>query len=150
MIGVHARHRGATHAALVATLLICARAHAQVSQGYRVIVNPANPITEVDRDYLANVFLKRITRWPNSELIRPVDQNADAVVRRRFTEHVMGRSVSAIRNAWEQAIFAGRDVPPPELDSDEAVVSYVLRNPGAVGYVSTQANVDGARVLQVR
>ena len=43
--------------------------------------------------------------------------------------------------------FSGRDVPPPELESDEAVVNYVLEHRGAVGYVSGAAKVRGAKVV---
>lgn len=137
-------------AAVCAILLCCVvPVRAQAPVGYRVIVNPANPVTEVDRPFLLRAFLKKITRWQDGSTIRPVDQNLDSPVRRVFTEDVLGRTVAAVRNGWEQAIFDGRDVPPPELDSDAEVVDYVLRNPGAIGYVSPQAALNGARVLRV-
>jgi ABC-type phosphate transport system substrate-binding protein len=117
---------------------------------YRVIVHPSNPASGVDRKFLADAFLKKSTRWPNQELIRPVDLDAATSTRRTFTREVLARSVSAVRNYWQQSIFSGRDVPPPELDSDEEVVRYVLRHSGAVGYVSGSANVSGAKILAVK
>ena len=62
----------------------------------------------------------------------------------------MRRSVEAVKTYWQQAVFSGRDIPPPELDSDDDVVRYVLRNPGGVGYVTGNADLHGARVLVVR
>ena len=50
----------------------------------------------------------------------------------------------------QQQIFAGRDLPPPELDSDDEVVKYVLRYPGAIGYVSAGANVGAAKIVTVK
>ena len=41
-------------------------------------------------------------------------------------------------------------MPPPELDSDEEVVRYVLKHQGAVGYVSGGAAIGGARIVAVR
>jgi ABC-type phosphate transport system substrate-binding protein len=145
------RTRYAAGVALLAIVaLVTSPASAQSSGGYVVIVNPANSVTQVDEAYLARVFLKKLTHWSDGELMRPVDQSVDSGVRRRFDEEVLGRSVAGVRNQWQQAIFAGRDVPPPELDSDTAVVEFVLKYPGAIGYVSTHADVRGARVLVIK
>jgi hypothetical protein len=71
-------------------------------------------------------------------------------VRRRFSDEVLHRSVSEVKSYWQQRIFSGRDVPPPELDTDDQVVTYVLRHAGAVGYVSAEAALNGTKVLEVR
>jgi len=117
---------------------------------YRVIVNAGNPATTVERRYLADVFLKKVSRWPSDELIRPVDLSASSSLRRRFSDEVLKRSVAAVKSYWQQQVFSGRGVPPPELDSEEQVVRYVLDHSGAVGYVSGTAHIEGAKVLNVR
>ena len=117
---------------------------------YQVIVHPENPTTNVDRKFLEDAFLKKITTWPNGNSIRPVDRTASSPVRRAFSEEVLNRSVEAVKGYWQQRIFSGRDVPPPELETDDDVVSYVLKYDGAVGYVSGEAALKGARVLTVR
>jgi hypothetical protein len=117
---------------------------------YRVIVNANNPHTWIDRRFLSQAMLKKVTHWDHGEPIRPVDLGADSPTRRRFSSDVHNRSVAAVRNYWQQIIFSGRGVPPPELESDEAVVRFVARHPGAVGYVSGAADVAVVKVLQVR
>jgi hypothetical protein len=62
---------------------------------------------------------------------------------------VLKRSVAAVRNYWQQRIFSGRGVPPPELDSDEEIVAYVLKHRGAVGYVSGSAELRGTNAIEV-
>jgi len=116
---------------------------------YVVIVHPSNPTTSADRKFLEDAFLKKTTRWDHGEVIRPVDQVPDSPVRRKFSEEVLRRSVAAVRSYWQQLIFSGRDVPPPELASDEDVVKYVLKYPGAVGYVSGSADTNGAKIVSV-
>jgi hypothetical protein len=71
-------------------------------------------------------------------------------VRKRFSEAVLKRSVGAVRSYWQQRIFSGRDVPPPEVDSDEAVMAYVARYPGAIGYVSGTTKLVGVKELALR
>ncbi|MEY2934402.1 MAG: hypothetical protein RL033_5151 [Pseudomonadota bacterium] len=135
-------------------LLVCLLGTLAVAQPapppYLVVVNGKNPMTLVSRKLLSEVFLKKKTRWDGGELIRPVDQDAESAVRRRFSEHILNRSVTAVRSYWQQIIFAGRDVPPPELLGDAQVLSYVRQYPGAVGYVSAAADTAGAKVLPVR
>jgi ABC-type phosphate transport system substrate-binding protein len=117
---------------------------------YQVVVHPNNPTSTVDRGLLEDAFLKKITTWPTGELIRPVDLAPGSPVRRKFTEDVLKRSVEAVRGYWQQRIFSGRDVPPPELDTDDDVVRYVLKYEGGVGYVSGGAALNGSKVLSVR
>ena len=116
---------------------------------YVIVVHPSNPATSLPRKFLAEAFLKKTTRWDHGEVIRPADQVADSPVRRKFSEEVIKRSVAAVRSYWQQLIFAGRDVPPPELPSDEDVIKFVLKYPGAVGYVSGTADVAGAKIVGV-
>lgn len=136
-------------AALAAALLVLP-ARAQPTPDFLVIVNPANPVETVTRRFLTRAFLGVTTRWPENGPIEPVDQSLNSSVRRVFSEQVLGRSAFAVHNAWVQAIFEGSGVPPPVLDSDAKVVSFVLRHPGAIGYVSPNAHLRGARVVEVK
>ena len=117
---------------------------------YRVIVHPHNSMGKIERTFLADAFLKKTTRWRNGEVILPVDLGGDSPTRRKFTEEVLSRSVAAVRSYWQQLIFSGRDIPPPELDSDDEVVLYVMKHPGAVGYVSGSADIGGAKVVALK
>jgi ABC-type phosphate transport system substrate-binding protein len=123
---------------------------AEEHPAYRVVVHPSNSASSVDRKFLSDAFLKKATRWSGGEVIRPVDLDAESPVRRRFSQEVLGRSVSAVKSYWQQVIFSGRDVPPPELDTDEQVIRYVVKSPGAVGYVSGSAAVSGVKILTVK
>lgn len=154
-----APHRGIRWVALFAALLLMLAvwppapsraAGAEAAPEFRVIVNPDNPSTGLSRDFLIDAFLKRTTRWNDGETIRPVDQRPDSPVRRRFSELILQRSVAAVKSYWQQRIFSGRELPPPELDSDEAVVNYVVKHRGAVGYVSGAAKLERAKLVQIQ
>ena len=143
-------------AILGATLVVCAllslsvrRSGAENIPDFRVIVHPDNPSSSLTRDFLVDAFLKRTSHWSDGETIRPVDQRQSAFVRRRFSESVLQRSVAAVKSYWQQRIFSGRELPPPELDSDDAVVAYVLKHRGAVGYVSGAAKLERAKPVPV-
>lgn len=117
---------------------------------FRIVVNPGNQVSSLDRRFLSQAFLKKITSWDGGDPIRPVDLPANAEARRHFSEAIHGRSVSAVKSYWQQMIFSGRGVPPPELEGDEAVIRHVTRHPGGIGYVSPSADLQGAKVIQLR
>lgn len=125
-------------------------ARAESTSEFRVLVNPENPVSSVSRDFITDVFLKRTTRWHDGETTHPVDQRADAAVRKSFSDAVLRRSVSAIKRYWQQRIFSGRDLPPPELENDEAVVGYVLKHRGAIGYVTSGAKLGRAKPVTIQ
>jgi ABC-type phosphate transport system substrate-binding protein len=124
-------------------------ARAERDPGFVVVVHPDNPTSRASRRFLASLFLKDATRWDDGEAARPVDLKADSAARRRFSQAVLNRSVAAVKSYWQQRIFSGRGVPPPELDSEQAVLAYVLKHRGAVGYVSTETDLGKAKVLGI-
>lgn len=117
---------------------------------YKVIANPSVAQASLSRDELSRVFLKKTTRWPGGQEIRPVEPRAGAAVRDAFVSDVHQLSAGALRSYWTQMIFSGRDVPPVEKGTDEQIVAYVREHPGAIGYVSHGADAPGLKVLDVR
>lgn len=140
------RNRGFILGLLLAATATAARSPA----GYVVIVHPKRPVARVDRKFLAEVFFRRATRWPDDTPIQPVDLGPESAARGRFSEEVLSRSVSSVQSYWQQRIFSGEGLPPPELPDDGAVVDYVASHPGAIGYVAAGASLDGTRPVEVQ
>jgi ABC-type phosphate transport system substrate-binding protein len=116
---------------------------------FKVIVNPDNPIEAVSRDFLRDAYLKKATDW-HGETIRPIDLASKNAAREQFTKDVIRKSSSQLRTYWSQQVFSGKGVPPPEVGSTADVISYVLANRGAVGYVPVDANIGKAKVIPLR
>jgi ABC-type phosphate transport system substrate-binding protein len=119
-------------------------------ESYQIIVNPGNPTRELSRAFLRDAFLKRSTQWGHGPALRPVDLGARAPAREAFSRDVLGRTVAEVKRYWQQQIFSGKNVPPPEIDSDADLIGYVLRHPGAIGYLPATADPRGARVVPVK
>jgi ABC-type phosphate transport system substrate-binding protein len=119
-------------------------------QDYKVVINESNTIQEIGQQQITRCFMKQTTKWPNGLPVTPVDQAANSAVRESFSANVLGRDVSAVKSYWQRQIFSGRGVPPPEKASDGEVLAFVRANPGAVGYVSWDADIgSGVKVLRV-
>ena len=137
-------------AASTALLLLSAARpmRAQSDYSFVVVVNSSNPTAALPRSAVAMLFLKRAA-WSDGQRALPVDLREDSQTRRDFTKLVHQKSIMAIRSYWQQQIFSGREVPPPQKNGDAADVEFVKANPGAVGYVAGGTPPPGVKVLAV-
>jgi hypothetical protein len=117
---------------------------------YKVVVNPKNPITAIDRTFLREAYLRRATDWTTGEPIRPIDLVTRFAVRERFAIDVLKKTPAQLKRYWNQQIFSGKGVPPPEAESPAVAIAYVLGNPGAVAYLPTDADTGRAKVIGVK
>lgn len=111
------------------------------AQGYVVVVNAAGP-SALAKDEVSKIFLKK------SSALAPVDQDKGSKTRDAFSKAVHGRPAAAVVTYWQQQIFAGKDVPPPEKASDADVLAAVRANPKGIGYVAAGTDL-GAGVKAV-
>lgn len=86
-------------------------------------------------EVIRRVFLMRQALWPSGAAAHPVNLPATSTVRERFSEAVLGQSVKQLVPYWNERYFHGTR-PPPTVASEEAVLLFVARTAGAVGYVS--------------
>jgi len=104
--------------------------------GIAVIVHPAMPFTETGLAHLQEIFQGRVQEWGGLVL---------AVVSRE--------DGSGDRAVFDNAVLGNYDVTRTAvvMSSGRAVLDYVARTPGSIGYVSTLKinDSDGVRVLPV-
>jgi hypothetical protein len=138
--------------ALAALVVVDASGPARAADApaFVLIVHPSNPVTEVDRDFLREAYLRSTGNWSSGDSVRPVDLSRRFGAREGFTKDVLRKSLPQLKRYWNQQIFSGKGVPPPELDSEKAMIAYVLANRGAVGYLPAGADAGGARVVKVK
>jgi phosphate transport system substrate-binding protein len=103
-----------------------------------VIVHPASPMTEASLTLLQEIYRGRVQEWQGLVL---------AVVSRE--------EGSGTRAAFDSIVLQGRDITLTAVvvPSSEAVVDYVARTPGSIGYVSARrlgdTPSDGVRILPI-
>jgi ABC-type phosphate transport system substrate-binding protein len=133
--------------ALAMIWLGMAKASVASHDDFKVIVNPGNPTAVVERDFLRDAFLKKATNWPDGKAIRPIDLAGKLPAREQFITQVLKKTPSQLRSYWTQRIFTGLGVPPPEADTAQAAIRYVLNNPGAVAYLPASVDAGGTKVI---
>jgi ABC-type phosphate transport system substrate-binding protein len=120
------------------------------AEGYTVVVNAEHRGDAVTRKVLADVFLKRATRWGTGEAILVVDQSLKSEVRVAFTHEVLELSSLGVMTHWQQQLIHGGERPPAVKRSDDEVLEYVASHPGAIGYVTAETPIqEGVKSLRV-
>ena len=106
--------------------------------GIAIIVNPDNPLTDINLDTLAKIYKGEITNW------KDVGGSDEEIV-------VIGREAgSGTRDGFE-SITDTKDacVYRQELTSTGDVITAVSQNPAAIGYASLASVKDTVKALSV-
>jgi hypothetical protein len=123
-------------AVLVVAGAVATPADGQQDPAFVVIVNSANPVDSISVDQLSKIFLRKIRQWESNRTIQVVEQRMSSRIRAVFAEQVHRRSAAAVSAYWQQQIFSGRAVPPPERSTNREIVDYVAASIDAIGYVA--------------
>ncbi len=116
-----------------------------------VIGNAAIPADSVTLAELRRIFMARQRFWRGGLRVQPVNLPAGSELRERFSHAALGRASRELGGYWTDLYFHGTE-PPAVLASERAVLLFVQRTPGAVGYVRAAALVappGGVKALLV-
>jgi len=128
---------------LVIALLLPLTALAEMA----VIVHPSNQISEMDRDTIMQIFLGKITAFPNGERAIPVVLKRGVDPRGSFNKDVLNKTENQYKAYWAKQVFTGKGIPPKEMDDAGSVTKLIASNPNLVGYIDISAVTDGVKVV---
>jgi hypothetical protein len=133
---------------LALTLSLAAPATAAAPEPFLVVANGSVGIEQIPASTLSRIFLKKQTRWSDGAAIL-VAEIGDKEVRAAFSAQVHSMSLSALRSYWAQMVFSGRDVPPVEKGTAEALLAWVREHPGAIAVVPPGTALVGVKRIVV-
>jgi hypothetical protein len=103
-----------------------------------VVANLPGDPPDPDVELVRRIFELRQRFWPDRTPAHPVNLPAASPVREEFSQAVFGESVKDMAAYWNERYFHGTK-PPPSLASEHAVLLYVARTKGGVGYVKAES-----------
>lgn len=87
--------------------------------------------------YVKEVFKGKYSLWNNKETVVVVIPSTKSSSAEGVAKYLYGTSVLGMQKYWLALVFQGRSNPPVFLNSDEEIIEYVAKNPGAIGIVNT-------------
>jgi ABC-type phosphate transport system substrate-binding protein len=127
----------------LALTLSCAVAKADVV----AVVSAKSPITTLSMSQVAEIFLGKVSRFPNGAAAFPIDQAEDSAIREEFYSKIVGRTAMQIKAYWARIIFTGRGQPPPTVSGDIEMRRRISENSAAIGYIDRSFVDASVRVV---
>ena len=114
-----------------------------------VIVAKDSPEFQIDTAILRDIYLKKIFIDGHGQSFIPVNLPPENPLRRAVTEVIFKKGMQQLQDYWNQRYFQGI-TPPYVLRSQEAVVQFVAKTPGAIGYIaSCRLDISVKQVLSI-
>lgn len=111
-----------------------------------VIANPSVPAITITSAELSEIYLLRTNAWEDGIRIVPVNRESGSNARSEFSARILKQQQSALNTYWDKMHYKGM-TPPLIQESDKAVLAFVQKVPGAIGYVSASAELKHVKVL---
>ncbi len=77
----------------------------------------------------------------------PINLPATADARARFTAQIFDSTPEKLGSYWDKMLFKG-ETPPVTQNSEQAVIMFVERIKGAIGYVEIKPQSSQIKILQ--
>lgn len=107
------------------------------------VVSAASTVTALRKDQVADIFLGKVSRFPNGTPAVAIDHAEGSPVRDEFYVTYAGKSPAQIKSHWAKIIFTGRGQPPKAVSNDSEILKLTAANPQAISYLERSA-VDGS------
>jgi ABC-type phosphate transport system substrate-binding protein len=133
--------------AVAAGALVAAFTNAVSAEALLIIANPSvNVSTPLSISQIATIYLLRLTIWPDGSPIVPVNREAGSEMRGEFTATVLRQDSASLATYWNEMHFMGK-LPPLVQESEQAMLAFIQKVPGSVGYISALTAPIGVKVL---
>jgi ABC-type phosphate transport system substrate-binding protein len=81
------------------------------------------------------IYWRKQLFWPQGLRIKPVNLRSQNPLRVQFSQVTLGSTPETQIDYWNGQYFNGIQ-PPHSVDSEEAVLRYIAKTKGAIGYVN--------------
>ncbi len=123
---------------LALTLLFAPGAFAAFASERIVIVTHSdNTGMRLSREQIRNLFMGASV----GRDLQPVALPPGNRTRSLFNIKIVGLSDSRVQSYWAQMKFTGRRPPPQIVNSEKAMVQYLLDTPGSIGYLTADTDL---------
>jgi ABC-type phosphate transport system substrate-binding protein len=111
------------------------------------VVSSTSAITTLSKAQLTDIFLGKVSRFPDGSPAIPIDQEEGSAVREEFYLTYTGRSPAQVKSYWAKIIFTGRGQSPKAVSNGVDVRRLLAANPQAISYVERSAVDASVKIL---
>lgn len=114
-----------------------------------VIANPSVPDSLLSKKDVSNIFLGKKSTWDDGRKIVFVILKKSKT-HDDFLKTYLSKTATQFDTLWKKKMFTGRGIPPKAMNSDQAMVDFVAKTAGAIGYVSPHADIANVKKIEIQ
>jgi ABC-type phosphate transport system substrate-binding protein len=95
------------------------------------------------------IFLGKKSNWDDGTKIKIAVQT-DKNLHKLFLKKYIGKSPTQFATYWKKMVFTGKGSSPLAHDNNRKMINFVSETKGAIGYVSTDSNLDNVKTISVK
>jgi ABC-type phosphate transport system substrate-binding protein len=112
------------------------------------VVSSKSGITKLSKAQISDIFLGRVSRFPDGVRAVPIDQADGSAAREELYAKVVAKSPAQMKAYWSKIIFTGRGQPPKEVSSSAVLRQRTAADATAIGYIDSSLVDDGVKVVR--
>lgn len=128
---------------LLASLLNSAQAEVAV------IVSPDNnnTYTSIDKDWVARIYLAKVTRFPDGSVAKPIHLKQGHYLRDAFNRDFLSKTESQLSRYWSRLRFSGKAELPKEISTVKEMKHLIANDARLIGYIDAMDVDDTVKVV---
>jgi ABC-type phosphate transport system substrate-binding protein len=111
------------------------------------VVSSTSAVTTLSKAQVTDIFLGKVSRFPNGTQAIPIDQADGSPARDEFYATYAGKSPAQVKSHWAKIIFTGRGQPPKAVSNSVEVRKLIAANPQAISYIERSEVDSSVKVL---
>jgi ABC-type phosphate transport system substrate-binding protein len=118
-----------------------------VSAELVIIVNADNPVEQLSREEVIDIYMGRNTHFPGGNAAQPIDQATDAPIREEYYQKLHHKNTAQVKAFWARLRFSGRATPPQALSNAQMINTEVVNNKAAIAYVDSKDASNKTKIV---
>jgi TonB family protein len=114
----------------------------------KLVANASVKADSVSPGEIRSIFLAERSALKDGSHVEPVFEKSGAT-HEAFLREFLRENSESLRSYFGALVFTGRAAMPKSFNSEAEVLAYVVKTRGAIGYVSSSASTEGAKVLAI-
>lgn len=112
-----------------------------------VVVSKNNPVIELTRREVIDIYMGRYTVFPNGKTASPIDYPSNSKIKNQFYLSLVKLSAQKVNAYWSRLLFAGRARPPREITAVEELTFLLTHNTDSIAYIPLKDVTEEMRIV---
>jgi ABC-type phosphate transport system substrate-binding protein len=126
---------------------VCTDVSAQQIWNELTIIGNKTGKVQLKPQEVRDIFRAKATTWPNKISVTIAIPSPQANAAEPVARLIYGTKPASVQKFWLLQVFQGRATPPNFFDTDQELIQFVQKTPGAIGVISGSTPVPPALTI---